>query len=346
MKVAMVTGGNGQDASYLIEFLLKKGYEVHGTIRRASVFNTERIDHIINHKNLYLHYSDMTDASNLNRLMRDIRPSEVYHLAAQSHVKVSFEVPEYTADTNALGTLRLLDAIRDNGVDTRFYQASTSELYGGMTDKPMNEEYPFYPRSPYAVSKLYAYYITVNYRESYNMHCSNGILFNHESSRRAKRFVTRKITQAVSKIAFGLQDKLYLGNLDAKRDWGYAKEFVEAMWLMLQQPYPDDYVIATGELHSVREFVEEAFKFVGIDIEWRGKELGEKGVNIKNGKVLVEINPKYFRPAETEILLGDATKAKEVLGWEPKVKFAELVKIMMEADMSDIKKQKNIIDRR
>lgn len=331
IKTCFITGINGQDGSYLAEFLLSKGYNVHGIIRRSSVFNTERIDHIFDRLNL--HYGDMTDSSNLNRLLKTIQPDEIYHLAAQSHVKVSFEVPEYTADVDALGTLRLLDAIRDTELDTRFYQASTSELFGGMTKELMNEQTPFHPRSPYACAKLYGYWITVNYREAYNIFACNGILFNHESPRRGKRFVTRKICRAIANIERNLQDKLYLGNLNAMRDWGYAPEFVECMWKILQQDKPGDYVIATGELHSVREFVEEAFSHVDRNIEWRGKGLSEKGVDAGTGRVLVEVNSKYFRPTETEILWGDASKARKELGWKPKVKFKSLVKIMMDAEL-------------
>jgi len=343
MKKAFVTGINGQDGSYLTELLLDKGYEVHGIVRRASVFNTERIDHLVEdekifNKKLFVHYGDMTDSSNLNRLLRKIEPDEIYHLAAQSHVKVSFEVPEYTADVVALGTLRLLDAIRDTDIDTKFYQASTSELYGGLTNQSMNEEYPFNPRSPYAVAKLYGYWIVNNYREAYGLHASNGILFNHESPRRGKRFVTRKITMAVANIKKGCQKKVSLGNLDAKRDWGYAPEYVEGMWRMLQEKKPDDYVLATGELHSIRDFVREAFNHAGYSIVWRGDGLKEKGVDVTTRKVLVKVDPRYFRPTETETLCGDASKAKDVLGWEPKVKFSELVKIMTEADMNELKR--------
>jgi len=341
-KKVFITGINGQDSSYLTELLLEKGYEVHGIIRRASVFTTERIDHLIKNKDifnktLFVHYGDMTDSSNLNRLLKQIEPDEIYHLAAQSHVKVSFEVPEYTADVVALGTLRLLDAMRASELDTKFYQASTSELYGGVTSQPMNEEYPFYPRSPYAVAKLYGYWIAINYREAYNIHASNGILFNHESPRRGKRFVTKKITMAVAKINAGLQDIIYLGNLNAKRDWGYAKEYVEGMWRILQQDKPDDYVLATGELHSIREFVEEAFSYISVDIDWVGKGLKEKGVDSRTKKILVEVDERYFRPTETETLCGDASKAYMRLGWYPKTKFKDLVRIMMEDDMEELK---------
>ena len=339
-KIALITGITGQDGSYLTEFLLKKGYEVHGIIRRASVFNTERIDHLIKNpkvseKTFFFHYGDLTDSSNLNRLLQKIKPDEVYNLAAQSHVKVSFEVPEYTAETDAIGALRLLDAIRDTGVQTNFYQASTSELYG-MATEPQNEETPFYPKSPYACAKLYAYWITVNYREAYSIFASNGILFNHESPRRGKRFVTRKITRAIANICLGTQDKLYLGNLNAKRDWGYAPEYVETMWLILNQNEPGNFVIATGETHTIREFVEEAFRYAGHDVEWNGKGIHEKGIGKKSGKVLVKVDPRYFRPTETDVLIGDASKAKKKFGWNPKIRFKDLVKIMVDADMRAI----------
>lgn len=338
-KKAFITGITGQDGSYLTELLLSKGYEVHGIIRRSSSFNTERIDHLykdphLNDVSLFLHYGDMTDASNLSRLLDRIKPDEIYNLAAQSHVKVSFEVPEYTADVDGIGTLRLLDAIKDTGLKPRFYQASTSELFGGMKDTaPQNEKTPFYPRSPYAAAKLYAYWITVNYREAYNLFACNGILFNHESPRRGETFVTRKITRAVANIVKGNQDKLYLGNLDAKRDWGYAGDYVEGMWLMLQQDVPDDYVLATGEAHTVREFATLAFSYAGIDIEWIGQGIDEKGIDKKTGKILVEIDSKYFRPTEVEFLLGNPTKAEVELGWKRKVSFEQLVKIMVEADL-------------
>ncbi|WP_018248088.1 GDP-mannose 4,6-dehydratase [Orenia marismortui] len=347
MKKALITGITGQDGSYLAEFLLEKGYEVHGIIRRASTFNTQRIDHIYQdpHEDdirLYLHYGDMTDASNLSRLIEKINPDEIYNLAAQSHVAVSFEMPEYTADVDALGTLRLLDAIKESKIDTRFYQASTSELYGKVKEIPQNEETTFHPQSPYAIAKLYAYWIVINYRKAYNIYAVNGILFNHESPRRGKRFVTRKITRAAARIAKGKQDKLYLGNLNAKRDWGYAKDYVRMMWMMLQQDTPKDFVIATGENHTVREFTELSFKHTGIDIEWEGEGVNERGIDKKTGKVLVEIDPKYFRPAEVDLLIGDPTKAKEELGWEPKVKFGELVRIMVEADLKAIERTGDI----
>jgi GDPmannose 4,6-dehydratase len=339
MKKALITGINGQDGSYLAEFLLKKGYEVHGTIRRTSVFTTERIDHLYRDPHekkvrLLLHYGDLTDSSNLNRLVEKIKPAEIYNLGAQSHVKVSFEVPEYTAEVDAIGTLRLLDAIKETGLQTRFYQASSSEMFGAAKEIPQKESTPFYPRSPYGAAKVYAHWIMVNYREAYNMFACSGILFNHESPRRGKRFVSRKITRAAARVHHGLQDKLFLGNLNAKRDWGYAPEYVEAMWLMLQQEKCDDYVIATGEAHSVRELAEEAFKNIGVNLEWKGKGTNEKGIDGKTGKVLIEVDPKYFRPTEVESLVGDASKAKKKLGWKPKVKFKELVKIMVEADLA------------
>jgi GDPmannose 4,6-dehydratase len=341
-KRALISGITGQDGSYLAEFLLDKGYEVHGIVRRASSFNTKRIDHLYKDQhekdiNFFLHYGDMTDSSNMNRLLEKINPVEIYNLAAQSFVKVSFEVPEYTAETDALGTLRLIDAIKDTGIGTRLYQASTSELYGKVQEVPQTERTPFYPRSPYAVAKLYAFWIIVNYREAYDLHASNGILFNHESPRRGEVFVTRKITMAAAAIKKGLQECLYMGNIDSKRDWGYAPDFVEAMWLMLQQDEPDDYVIATGEMHTVREFIEKSFGHLGIQIEWKGKDENEIGINTENGKTIVRIDPKYYRPTEVEQLLGDPAKAKKEFGWSPKVKFEELVKIMTDADMKLIK---------
>ncbi|TDP81569.1 GDPmannose 4,6-dehydratase [Halanaerobium saccharolyticum] len=341
MKKALITGITGQDGSYLAEFLLDKGYEVHGIIRRASTFNTERIDHIFQDPHekdisLYLHYGDMTDSSNLSRLVEKINPDEIYNLAAQSHVGVSFEMPEYTTDVDAMGTLRLLDAIKESEVECKFYQASTSELYGEVQEVPQTEETPFYPRSPYAAAKLYAYWIVKNYREAYDLFAVNGILFNHESPRRGKRFVTRKITRAVARIIKGKQDKLYLGNMNSKRDWGYAKDYVKMMWMMLQNDIPEDFVIATGETHTVREFVEAAFKHVDVEIEWQGEGVEEKGINKDTGKVLVEVDPKYFRPTEVDLLIGDPTKAKEELGWEPKVKFKELVELMVQSDLDNI----------
>jgi GDPmannose 4,6-dehydratase len=339
MKKALITGINGQDGSYLAEFLLKKGYEIHGTIRRASVFTTERIDHLYQDPHekdirLFLHYGDLTDSSNLNRLVEKIKPAEIYNLGAQSHVKVSFEVPEYTAEVDAIGTLRLLDAIKETGLQTRFYQASSSEMFGAAKEIPQKESTPFYPRSPYGAAKVYAHWIMVNYREAYNLFACSGILFNHESPRRGKRFVSRKITRAAARIHHGLEDKLFLGNLNAKRDWGYAPEYVEAMWLMLQQEKCDDYVIATGEAHTVRELAEEAFKNIGVELFWKGKGVNEKGIDKKTGKVFIEVDPKYFRPTEVESLVGDASKAKKKLGWKPKVKFKKLVKIMVEADLA------------
>ena len=327
-KKALITGITGQDGSYLAELLLGKGYEVHGIIRRASTFNTGRLDPIYedphtDKKKLFLHYGDLSDASALARLVGKIQPEEVYNLAAQSHVRVSFDAPEYTADITGTGTIRLLEAIRETGIKPRFYQASSSEMYGLVQEVPQKETTPFYPRSPYGCAKVYSYWITVNYRESYGMHASNGILFNHESPRRGETFVTRKITRAVAHIKAGLQDKLFLGNLDAKRDWGYAKEFVEAMWLMLQQDTPDDYVIATNETHTVREFLEVAFGHV--DLDW---------------KKYVEIDPRYFRPAEVELLIGDYSKAKKKLGWEPKTKFADLTKLMVDADVELLRKHR------
>jgi GDPmannose 4,6-dehydratase len=339
MKKALITGITGQDGSYLTEFLLEKGYEVHGIIRRASTFNTKRIDHLFNdpeigNKKLFLHYGDLTDSSNINRLIDKISPNEIYNLGAQSHVQVSFEVPEYTADVDAIGTLRLLDTIKETHVKTKLYQASTSELFGGLPETaPQNEKTPFHPRSPYAAAKLYAYWLIVNYREAYGIYASNGILFNHESPRRGYTFVTKKITKAVADIKNGKQDKLFLGNIDAKRDWGYAKDYVEAMWLMLQQEIPDDYVIATGKTYSVREFIELAFDEVDIRIEWKGKGIDEKGIDSKTGKVLVEINKKYFRPAEVDLLWGDPTKAKVELKWTNKTTLKELISKMVAYDL-------------
>ena len=337
-RKALITGITGQDGSYLAELLLAKGYEVHGLMRRASTFNTSRIDHLYRdphagHLDLYLHYGDLTDSSNLNRLLEKIEPVEIYNLAAQSHVKVSFEVPEYTANADAIGTLRILDAIRETGLRSRFYQASTSELYGKVQEVPQTEKTPFYPRSPYGAAKLYAYWITVNYREAYGLHASNGILFNHESPRRGETFVTRKITRAVARILAGKDDCLYMGNMDAQRDWGYAPDYVEAMWRMLQQPKADDFVIATGEMHSVREFIERAFALVGRPIVWHGSGDREVGKWAKTGRALVKVDPRYYRPAEVEQLLGNPTKARTKLGWEATVKFPELVRIMVEADL-------------
>jgi GDPmannose 4,6-dehydratase len=339
-KTALITGITGQDGAYLAEFLLEKGYIVHGIKRRSSSFNTARIDHLYKdpherNVNFFMHYGDLTDSTNLIRIIQEVQPDEIYNLAAQSHVQVSFETPEYTANSDAIGTLRLLEAIRILGLEkkTKFYQASTSELYGKVQEIPQSEKTPFYPRSPYAAAKLYAYWITVNYREAYGMFACNGILFNHESPMRGETFVTRKITMAVANIKKGLQEKLYLGNLDAKRDWGFAGDYVEAMWLMMQQDEPDDFVIATGETHSVREFVELAFKRIGIDIKWEGEGINEIGIDISTGKTLIEIDSRYYRPTEVEFLLGDPTKAKQKLRWEPKIKFKELVNIMVDGDM-------------
>jgi GDPmannose 4,6-dehydratase len=328
VKKALITGITGQDGSYLAELLLEKGYEVHGIIRRSSLINTHRIDGIYNR--LSLHYGDLTDSTNLVRVIQKVQPDEIYNLGAQSHVKVSFEMPEYTADVDAVGTLRILEAVRLLGMEdrVRIYQASTSELYGLVQETPQKETTPFYPRSPYGVAKLYGYWITKNYREAYGMYACTGILFNHESPRRGETFVTRKITQALSKISVGLQDCLYLGNLDARRDWGHAKDFVEAMWLMLQQDEPEDYVIATGKQYSVREFVDEAAPYFGMKIAWEGEGLNEVGIDKLTKKTVIQVNPKYFRPAEVESLLGDASKAKEKLGWEPKISFKQLVEDM------------------
>ena len=348
-KVALITGITGQDGSYLAEFLIDKGYEVHGILRRSSSFNTGRIEHLyldewvrdMKKKRLIeLHWGDMTDSSSLIRIISEIRPDEIYNLAAQSHVKVSFDVPEFTAEVDAVGVLRLLEAVRIVGLadKCRIYQASTSELYGKVQEVPQSESTPFYPRSPYGVAKLYGFWVMKNYRESYGMYCCNGILFNHESERRGENFVTRKITLAAARIAKGLQDKLYLGNLNALRDWGYAKDYIECMWLMLQQDQPDDFVIATGESHSVREFCTLAFKEAGIELHWEDAGVDEKGIDVKTGKVLVEVDPKYFRPAEVEQLLGDPTKARTVLGWNPhKTSFEELVRIMVQHDMNELK---------
>ena len=351
-KTALITGITGQDGSYLAEFLLEKGYEVHGILRRTSSFNTGRIEHLYfeewvrdmkQQRLINLHYGDMTDSSSLLRIIQIVQPDEIYNLAAQSHVKVSFDVPEYTAETDAVGTLRLLEAVRILGMEkrVRIYQASTSELFGLVQEVPQKETTPFYPRSPYGVAKQYGFWITKNYRESYGMFCVNGILFNHESERRGETFVTRKITLAAARIARGYQERLYLGNLDALRDWGYAKDYVECMWLMLQHPTPEDFVIATGEMHSVREFVTKAFAEAGINIRWEGKGIDEKGIDVATGKVLVEVDPKYFRPAEVEQLLGDPTKAKILLGWNPtKTSFDELIKKMVHYDLEYVEKMR------
>ena len=331
MKVALITGITGQDGSYLAELLLEKGYEVHGIIRRASMINTHRIDQIYDNPNLTLHYGDLTDSTNLVRVIQKVQPDEIYNLGAQSHVKVSFEMPEYTGQTDALGTLRILEAVRLLGMEdkVRIYQASTSELYGLVQETPQTETTPFYPRSPYGVAKLYGYWIVKNYREAYGMHCSSGILFNHESPRRGETFVTRKITRGLSRISVGLQDCLHLGNLNAMRDWGHAKDYVKAMWLMLQQDEPDDYVIATGEQHSVREFVEKSADYFGMKIEWMGEGLDEIGFDWHTKRPVVKVSEKYFRPAEVETLLGDPTKAKEKLGWEPETTFDQLIEDMV-----------------
>lgn len=365
MKKALITGITGQDGSYLAEILLEKGYEVHGVIRRSSSFNTSRIDHLFNNpevhgKKLFLHYGDLVDVSSMNRLLEKIGPDEIYNLAAQSHVKVSFEVPDYTAQVDALGTLRFLDAIRETGLHkTKFYQASTSELFGKVQEVPQTEKTPFYPRSPYGVAKLYGYWIIVNYREAYDLFACNGILFNHESPRRGETFVTRKITRAAARILLGLQDKLTLGNLNAKRDWGYAPEYCDAMWRILQQEKPEDFVIATGETNTVRDFVDLTFKELGVELEWRGENENEKGIvksfipersayvkeNIdkvkypKAGDVVVEVSPGYYRPTEVELLIGDATKAEKLLGWKAKTKLNELVKIMAESDFKKVVKK-------
>ncbi len=367
MKTALITGITGQDGSYLTEILLNKGYTVHGLIRRSSSFNTGRIDHIYNNpeilnKKLFLHYGDVTDTSNLNRLLEKTHPVEIYNLAAQSHVKVSFEIPEYTAEVDAVGTLRFLDAIRETEIKTKFYQASTSELYGKVQQIPQDEKTPFYPRSPYGVAKIYGYWIVVNYREAYDLFACNGILFNHESPRRGETFVTRKITRAAARILLGLQNNLSLGNLNAKRDWGYAPEYCEGMWRILQQDEPEDFVLATGETHTVREFVTETFSWLGIELEWDGKGKDEKGIvekidrdllekridwseniynlklngKIKKGTTVVEVAPHYYRPTEVELLIGNSKKAKEKLGWEPKVRFKELVDLMIESDFKKV----------
>ncbi|HIZ01942.1 MAG TPA: GDP-mannose 4,6-dehydratase [Candidatus Bacteroides merdipullorum] len=351
MKTALISGITGQDGSFLAEFLLQKGYEVHGILRRSSSFNTGRIEHLyfdewvrdMKQKRLInLHYGDMTDSSSLIRIIQQVQPDEIYNLAAQSHVKVSFDVPEYTAETDAVGTLRMLEAVRILGMEkkTKIYQASTSELFGKVQEVPQRETTPFYPRSPYGVAKQYGFWITKNYRESYGMFAVNGILFNHESERRGETFVTRKITLAASRIAKGLQNKLYLGNLDAQRDWGYAKDYVECMWLILQHPTPEDFVIATGEMHTVREFCTLAFRESGIELRWEGKGVDEKGIDTRTGQTLVEVDSKYFRPAEVEQLLGDPTKAKTLLGWNPRqTSFEELVRIMVAHDLKFVEKQ-------
>ncbi len=342
MQRALITGITGQDGAYLAEFLLGKGYEVHGIKRRSSSFNTERIDHLYRDPHeqgvrFHLHYGDLTDATNVIRILQEVRPDEIYNLGAQSHVQVSFETPEYTADVDGLGTLRLLEAIRILGMEKtcRFYQASTSELYGKVQEVPQSETTPFYPRSPYAAAKLFAYWVVVNYREAYGVHASNGILFNHESPLRGETFVTRKITRAAARIKLGLEEKLYLGNLDAKRDWGYAGDYVELMWLMLQQDEPDDYVMATGITTAVRDFVLAAFDRAGIALRFEGEGVAEKGIEVATGRVLVEVDPRYFRPTEVELLIGDASKAREKLGWTPRVQLPELIGMMVDADLKD-----------
>jgi GDPmannose 4,6-dehydratase len=338
MKKALITGITGQDGSYLTELLLDKGYEVHGIVRRSSSFNTKRIDHLyqdphVEGARLRLHYGDLIDSSSLNRILESVNPDEIYNLGAQSHVHISFQIPEYTADSTALGALRILDAIREVGLKTRFYQASSSELFGLAAEVPQTETTPFYPRSPYACAKLFSYWTTINYREAYNMYACNGILFNHESPRRGEIFVSKKVTRAVARIRKGRQDKLFIGNLNAKRDWGYAKEYVEAMWLMLQQPAPDDYIVATNETHTVRELCELAFRCAGIDIVWKGEGIGERGYERTTGRLLVEVDPKYFRPTEVDLLIGDYGKARRQLGWEPRTNFAEVIRIMVEYDL-------------
>jgi GDPmannose 4,6-dehydratase len=345
MKKALITGITGQDGSYLSELLLQKGYEVHGLIRRSSSFNTGRINHIYHDPHergvrLFLHYGDLNDASSINKVLRDVRPDEIYNLGAQSHVRVSFDIPEYTGEVDALGTVRILEGIRETGLNTRFYQASSSELYGKVVETPQRETTPFYPRSPYACAKAYAFYITQNYRESYGMYACNGILFNHESPRRGETFVTRKITRAAARIKLGLQERLYLGNLDAKRDWGFAGDYVEAMWLMLQQQEPDDFVVATGETYTVRSFAEQVFARLEMPLAWQGHGLAEKGIDASTGRVLIEIDERYFRPAEVDLLLGDPSKAKQVLGWAPRVDFPGLVAMMTDADLALSEREK------
>lgn len=350
-KVALITGVTGQDGAYLAELLLKKGYEVHGIKRRSSMFNTNRIDHLyadLHEENVkfILHYGDMTDSTNLIKIIQDVQPDEIYNLAAQSHVKVSFETPEYTANSDAVGALRLLEAIRILKLEkkTKFYQASTSELYGKVQEVPQTETTPFYPRSPYAVAKLYAFWITKNYREAYGMYACNGILFNHESPIRGETFVTRKITRGVARIKLGMQKKIFLGNIDAKRDWGHAKDYVEGMWLMLQQETPEDYVLATGETTSVRDFITMAFNEVNIKVRWEGKGVNEKGINAETGDVLIEIDPNYFRPTEVDLLIGDASKAYKNLGWKPKYNLQELVKDMVHSDLTLFKRDKYLLE--
>lgn len=352
MKRALITGTTGQDGAYLSELLLQKGYDVHGLKRRASSFNTQRIDHLFQdphetNVNYTLHYGDMTDSTNLIRLIQEVQPDEIYNLAAQSHVAVSFETPEYTANADGIGTLRMLEAIRILGLEkkTRFYQASTSELFGLVQEVPQRETTPFYPRSPYAAAKMYAYWITVNYREAYGIHASNGILFNHESPLRGETFVTRKITRAAAAIKLGLQDKLYLGNLNAQRDWGHAKDYVEGMWRIVQHEEPEDFVLATGETHTVRSFVDKAFAAIGVSLEWRGEGVDEKGYDAQTGVCRVEVDPRYFRPTEVDLLIGDPTKAKEKLGWEATITLSEMVSEMVEKDLDVVKREANRKDR-
>jgi GDPmannose 4,6-dehydratase len=347
MKKALITGITGQDGSYLAELLLAKGYQVHGMIRRSSSFNTGRIDHIYRDPHekdvrMFLHYGDLNDASSINMLLRNIRPEEIYNLGAQSHVRVSFDVPEYTGEVDALGAVRILEGIRETGLKTRFYQASSSELYGKVVESPQKETTPFYPRSPYACAKAYAFYITMNYRESYGMYACNGILFNHESPRRGETFVTRKITRAAARIKLGMQECLYLGNIDAKRDWGFAGDYVEAMWLMLQQEQPEDYVIATGETYMVRTFAEKVFERLGMALTWEGKGVDEKGIDAITGRTVIQIDPKYFRPAEVDLLLGDPSKARRQLGWELKTSFGQLVEMMTDADLRLAEREKRV----
>lgn len=349
MKRALITGITGQDGSYLAELLLEKGYEVHGVLRRSSSFNTARINHIYQDphdadRRLFLHHGDLNDASSLNRILRIVRPDEIYNLGAQSHVKVSFDTPEYTAEVTGVGVLRLLEAVRDQEIRPRIYQASSSEMFGKARETPQTERTPFHPRSPYAVAKVFAYWATVNYREAYGLFAVNGILFNHESPRRGETFVSRKITRAVARIRHGLQDRLYLGNLESRRDWGYAKDYVEAMWLMLQQSEPDDYVIATGKTHSVREFCERAFRRAGFDLEWRGTGLEETGIDRGTGRALVAVDPRYLRPAEVDHLDGDASKARKMLGWEPKVSFEELTDLMTDADLEEASRETRSVE--
>ena len=345
MKKALITGITGQDGSYLAELLLEKGYEVHGIIRRASTFNTKRIDHLykdshINNVKLFLHYGDLSDGSNINRIIEKIKPDEIYHLGAQSHVRVSFDMPKYTGDVTGIGTTRILDAIKETKIKTKFYQASSSEMFGKVDLKnlPITEKTHFHPRSPYACAKIYAYWMTINYRESYNIFACNGILFNHESERRGETFVTKKITRGLARIKLGIDDKLYLGNLDAKRDWGHAKDFVYGMWLMLQQDKPNDYILCTGETHSVREFIKKTAKYLDIDLIWKDKGINEKGIDKKTNKTIIEIDPKYFRPTEVDILLGNNAKAKKNLNWKPKIKFDKLVELMTKYDYDNEKK--------